>query len=120
MLLLAPMDTRLEKGEKSALIELLVIRHVFILSIPPSDQRLSLNCVLLRVHVLLRHNEQHLLRQHHAACKRCLASSSAPNVKITQGSFWPVAPLSAAVLVPANLSTPPAGCSNQYFPQKAP
>ena len=28
--------------------------------------------------------------------------------------------LSAAVLVPANLSTPPAGCSNQYFPQKAP
>ena len=81
MLLVVPKDTTLEKGEKEGLIALVVIRPVFILSMHPSDQHLALHCALLRVYVLLGHEEQHLLRQHHAACKSCLASSSAPNAK---------------------------------------
>ena len=68
MLLVVPKDTTLEKGEKEGLIALVVIRPVFILSMHPSDQHLALHCALLRVYVLLGHEEQHLLRQHHAAC----------------------------------------------------
>ena len=68
MLLVVPKGSTLEKGEKEGLIALVVIRPVFILSMHPSDQHLALHCALLRVYVLLGHEEQHLLRQHHAAC----------------------------------------------------
>ena len=95
-------------------------KPVFIRDIRPSDQPYASTLHIYTLIVLLEHDEQHLFQQQLDAHRSGLASSSAPNVKIIQGSFWTVAPLSAAVLVPANLSTPPAGCSNQYFPQKAP
>ena len=95
-------------------------KPVFIRDIRPPDQPYASTLHIYTLIVLLEHDEQHLFQQQLDAHRSCLASSSAPNVKIIQGSFWPVAPLSAAVLVPANLSTPPAGCSNQHFPQKAP
>ena len=95
-------------------------KPLFIRDIRPSDQPYASTLHIYTLIVLLEHDEQHLFQQQLDAHRSCLASSSAPNVKITQGSFWPVAPLSAAVLVPANLSTPPAGCSDQYSPQKAP
>ena len=54
------------------------------------------------------------------AIQELLGQQLSPNDKMTKESFWPVASLSAAVLATANLSTPPAGCSDQYPPQKAP
>ena len=69
---------------------------------------LRLLCPFILV-VLLEHDGQHLFQQQHDAQRSCLASSSAPNVKMTQECFWRVPPLSAAVLVPANLFTSPSG-----------
>ena len=95
-------------------------KPVLIRDIGPSHQLYAYTLHIYTLIVLLEHDEQHLFQQQLDAHRSCLASSSAPNVKMTKESFWPVASLSAAVLATANLSTPPAGCSDQYSPQKAP
>ena len=85
------------------------VKTYFIQPILPSDRPSASTLPVYTLAVLLEHDGQHLFQQQLDAHRSCLASSSAPNVKIIQGSFWPVAPLSAAVLVPANLFTSPSG-----------
>ena len=84
-------------------------KPVFIRDIRPSAQPYASTLHIYTLIVLLEHDEQHLFQQQLDAHRSCLASSSAPNVKMTQECFWRVPPLSAAVLVPANLFTSPSG-----------
>ena len=85
------------------------VKTYFIQPILPSDRPSASTLPVYTLAVLLEHDGQHLFQQQHDAQRSCLASSSAPNVKMTQECFWRVPPLSAAVLVPANLFTSPSG-----------
>ena len=119
MLLVVPKGSTLEKGEKEGLIALVVIRPVFILSMHPSDQHLALHCALLRVYVLLGHEEQHLLRQHHAACGAAWPAAQPTDGKNKNKLFCCAPPRAAAVLSTGYLPTPAEGRPAQYFSLQA-